>query len=113
MRIMIVDDNRGIREVIRAVVCNEDDVVLECSGGVDAVSRFEEFHPDVTLMDIAMKDLDGFAAASSIRAHDPSARIVFVTNYDVPAFRAKARELHASGFVSKENLAELVPLLHR
>ena len=112
MKIMIVDDNEGIREVMRTVVCDEHDIVKECSGGLDAVTMFERFRPDIVLMDIEMKDMDGFVAAAKIYVQDPAAKIIFVTNHNIPAFRAKAEQLHALGFVSKENLPELGKLLH-
>ncbi len=112
MKIMIIDDNEGIREVIRTVACNEHDIVLECSGGLDGVSMFERFRPDVVLMDIEMKDMDGFVAAAKIYAQDPAAKIIFVTNHNIPAFRAKAWELGALGFVSKEDLSELNQFIH-
>jgi two-component system, chemotaxis family, chemotaxis protein CheY len=112
MKIMIVDDNKGMRELIGSVSCGEHDSALECSGGIEAVTSFNQFHPDVVLMDIEMKDMDGFAAAEKIHADDPAAKIIFVTNHNTPAFRAKAEALHASGFVAKENLSDLIPLIY-
>ena len=112
MKFMIVDDNTGMREMIRDVACKENDTVLECSDGVEAVSAFSKFHPDYVLMDIEMKEMDGFTASENIYKQDPTAKIIFVTSHNTSAFRLKAKTMHAAGFVTKENLSELNQLLH-
>lgn len=111
MRYMIVDDNIGMREMIRETACTVQDSVMECSNGTEAVSAFSTFHPDVVLMDIEMKDMDGFTASERIYQQDPDARIIFVTSHNTSAFRIKAKLMKAAGFVSKENLSELTRLL--
>ena len=109
---MIVDDNAGMREMIRESVCTEKDIVMECSDGAEAVSAFSAFHPDYVLMDIEMKEMDGFTAAEKIYKNDPAAKIIFVTSHNTSAFRTKAKVLKVFGFVTKENLSELTHLLH-
>ncbi len=112
MRLMIVDDNDGMREMIRSSVCTDDDAVLECSDGSAAVDSYDRFHPDVVLMDIEMKQMDGFTAAEHIYTKDPNARIIFVSSHNTSAFRLKAKKLRSVGFVLKENLSELHSLIH-
>jgi CheY-like chemotaxis protein len=112
MKIMIVDDNERMRELIRSIACKENDIVLECSGGTEAVMWYPKFFPDAVLMDIEMSDMDGFAAAAKIVERHRAARIIFVTNHFSSAFHAKAGELGAAGFVTKENLFLLHQLLH-
>lgn len=112
MKQMIVDDNAGMREMIRETVCTDTDSVLECSDGGEAVAAFSTFHPDVILMDIEMKEMDGFTASELIYRQDPKARIIFITSHNTSAFRMKAKLLKAAGFVTKENLSELASLLH-
>jgi DNA-binding NarL/FixJ family response regulator len=63
-------------------------------------------------MDIEMKEMDGFTASENIYKQDPAAKIIFVTSLDTAAFRTKAIQLNAEGFVTKENLSELHNLLH-
>ena len=108
---MIVDDNAGMREMIRDVACKENDSVLECSDGTDAVSAFSQFQPDVVLMDIEMKGMDGFTASEIIMKTNPATKIIFITSHNTSAFRLKAKSLNA-GFVTKENLSELNQILH-
>ncbi len=112
MKFMIVDDNAGMREMIRDVACGENDSVLECSDGREAVSSFSKFHPDYVLMDIEMKEMDGFTATENIYKQDSTAKIIFITSHNTSAFRLKAKMMKAAGFVTKENLFELTLLLH-
>lgn len=112
MKFMIVDDNAGMREMIRESVCSANDTVLECSDGSEAVSAYAHFRPDVVLMDVEMKEMDGFTATEYIHNQDPGAKIIFITSHNTSAFRMKAKLLNAAGFVTKENLSELTNLLH-
>jgi two-component system chemotaxis response regulator CheY len=110
---MIVDDNDGMREMIRDMVCGENDTVLECTDGAQAVVKYPQFHPDYVLMDIEMKEMDGFTAAENIYKQAANAKIIFVTSHNTSAFRLKAKTMNAAGFVTKENLSELNQLLHK
>jgi CheY-like chemotaxis protein len=85
---------------------------MECSDGREAVTAFSSFLPDVVLMDVEMKEMDGFTAAEKILAQDQNAKIIFVTSHHTSAFRVKAKQLNAVGFIAKENLSEITQLLH-
>lgn len=104
---MIVDDNAGMRTMIRSFVCNESDSVMECSDGEAAVAAYDGFRPDYVLMDVDVKPMDGFTATERIQEQDANARIIFVSNHNTSAFQLKAKMLKAAGFVSKENLPEI------
>ncbi|NUN69643.1 MAG: response regulator transcription factor [Bacteroidetes bacterium] len=112
MRLMIVDDNAGMREMVRDAICTSEDTVMECADGTDAVLHYDTFKPAVVLMDVEMRYMDGFTAAERILSIDPAARIIFVSSHNTSAFRLKANRLRAAGFVSKENLSELQNLIH-
>jgi DNA-binding NarL/FixJ family response regulator len=58
-----------------------------------------------------MKDLDGIAACRQMKAMDPAARIVLVSDYDGAAMRESARHAGACGYVLKDNLLEVRGLL--
>lgn len=109
---MIVDDNAGMREMIRDVACGANDTVLECSDGAEAVSAYPRFHPDIVLMDIEMAPMDGFTATENIYVLDRRAKIIFVTSHNTSAFRLKAKKMKAAGFVTKENLTDINQFIH-
>jgi len=113
MKILIVDNDRGIRRLMTSMLAPLAPEVAECGDGADALAAFEAHRPDVVLMDIGMRRLDGIAATAVIVAAHPAARVVIVTNYDDPDLRQAASQAGACGYVLKEDLIELVPLLER
>jgi two-component system response regulator DegU len=111
MRLLIVEDNAGMRKLIRSVVAPVAEDVYECSDGSEALGAYSAHLPDFVLMDIQMGLLDGITATRRIKAADPAARIIIVTDYDQRDLREAARQAGACAYVVKENLLELVRLL--
>jgi DNA-binding NarL/FixJ family response regulator len=100
---LIVDDHPMLREGIAAVIDGEADmqVVAHAGNGAQAVERFREHLPDITLMDIAMPEMDGVEATEAIRAQWPQARIVMLTTYSGDAKALRALKAGASGYLLK------------
>jgi CheY-like chemotaxis protein len=111
MKLLIVENNAAVRQVIRSIVANPADEVHECIDGMDALAAYIANRPDFVLMDIEMNGLDGITATRRIKAAHPAAKIIIVTNYDDPALREAARNAGACGYVLKENLFEVSSLL--
>jgi DNA-binding NarL/FixJ family response regulator len=90
--ILAADDHVLLREGIAAVIEGQADMqlVAEAATGAEAVQRFREHRPDVTLMDVRMPDMDGIEALVRIRHEFPEARVIVLTTYqgDVQALRA-------------------------
>ena len=111
MKLMIVDDHEGMRNMIRQLIAAPGDSVLEYSSAGEALQRAAEFKPDCVTMDITMPGLDAFKAVRGIRAAHPSARVIFVSSHDQPDYRRAALEAGAVGYVLKDNLSELYLLV--
>ena len=107
MKILIVEDNQPMRRIIRRVVNDVADEVIECSDGAQAFALYAEQLPDWVLMDIEMAEVDGISATRQIKADFPNANILIVTNYDDAGLREAASEAGASGFILKDNLFAL------
>ena len=111
MSILIVDDNARMRETIRAILQPLDDELHECENGDAALALYPSIKPSWVLMDITMAGLDGLGATRAIRALDPAARIVIVTQHPDPVLRQAAEEAGAAGYVLKEDLSALVRMI--
>jgi len=104
---MIVDDNLDMLKLIQQEVCSEQDIIVECSDGEDAITAYSKHLPDFVLMDIKMNKINGITATKMIVDKFPDARIIIITNYDTTIFRNVAKKAGAIAFVSKENLFEV------
>jgi CheY-like chemotaxis protein len=113
LKILIVDDDERIRQMIKAIIADTAIIICECSDGAQAVDCYAQHQPDWVLMDIMMPRMDGISATHLIMADHPSARIIIVTSHDSPALREEARGAGACGFVPKESLLELNDILHK
>jgi CheY-like chemotaxis protein len=111
MKLLIVDDNAGVRRVIRSLVAGVAGEICECADGTEVLGLYNLERPDFVLMDIQMEGLDGITATRQIKATDPRARVIIVTDYNQPDLREAAGQAGAYGYVLKENLLELVHLL--
>lgn len=92
IRVLAVDDHQLIRVGIATLLLPESDMKLvgEASNGREAIAKFRECRPDITLMDLQMPEMGGFDAILAILGESPEARIIVLTTYagDVQAQRA-------------------------
>jgi CheY-like chemotaxis protein len=111
MKILIVEDNPLMREIIREMVSEFADAITECEDGDEAFAAYQTNLPNWVLMDLQMRRTDGFTASRQIKAAYPDANICIVTDYGDARMRTAATEVGATAFVLKENLEELRTLL--
>jgi DNA-binding NarL/FixJ family response regulator len=106
IRVLAVDDHPLLREGIAAVIAGQQDLVLvaEAANGREAIERFREHRPDVTLMDLQMPEMSGIDAIVAIRSEFPGARIVVLTTYTGDAQAIRAFQAGASGYLLKSML---------
>ena len=92
IRILAVDDHPVVAPRGRSARGWQADmsVVAEASNGREAIQQFRAHHPDVTLMDLQMPEMNGLDAMIAIRGEFPEARIIVLTTYagDVQVLRA-------------------------
>ena len=92
IRVLAVDDHPLLREGIAGLIADERDMILvaEAANGREAIQQFRAHHPDVTLMDLQMPEMNGIDALLAIRGEFPDARVIVLTTYtgDVQARRA-------------------------
>lgn len=79
-------------------------VVGEAADGIEAIVRFRELQPDVTLMDVQMPGMDGVEAIKAIRSEFAEARIIVLTTYTGDARVFQALQAGAAGYLLKSTL---------
>lgn len=112
MKIMIVDDHQEMRRLLRGALSHLAEI-RECGNGSEAIAAFAQERPDWTVMDVAMKGIDGLEATRRIKASFPDARILVLTQHDSPGVRQAARDAGASAFLSKDQLTEIERVVTR
>jgi CheY-like chemotaxis protein len=111
MTLLIVDDNAGIRRILRRVLVDTASTIWECTDGSAALSAYEQHRPDIVLMDIHMPGTDGLTATRQIRGFDPAAQIVVVTDYPDEDIKAAALDAGARTYVLKQEMDSLPGVL--
>lgn len=103
IRVLIADDHEVVRRGIALTLESEPDMIIvaEASTGVEAVRQVRATLPDVVLLDIQMPDMDGIAAASTIRAIHQAA-ILILSSFNDDARVYAAMRAGVQGYLLKE-----------
>src|SRR2546423_4918203 len=116
--VLIADDHSVVREGLVSLITRKTDmtVVGEAGNGRAAVDLWKQHHPDVTLLDLRMPDLDGVGALKEIRSNDEKARIIVLTTFDGDEDIYRAIQAGAKGYLLKdaprEALMECIRRVH-
>ena len=108
IRIMLVDDHAVVRAGVRRLL--EQDaryvVVAEAASGELAYQQYGKYLPDITVIDLSMPGIGGMEAISRIKVRYPSAKLLVLSMHENAAFASQALKAGASGYLSKNGLAE-------
>ncbi|HEX4568473.1 MAG TPA: response regulator [Vicinamibacterales bacterium] len=110
--VLVVDDYEPWRRRVAAELDKSGRwrVVGECVDGADAVREAAALRPDLIILDIGLKTVNGIEAARRIIAGDPAARILFLTGQQSPDVAEAALSIGARGYLFK---SEAGPALRR
>ena len=118
IRVLSVDDHPLLREGIATLLNNQPDicVVGEASSGREALERFRELHPDITLMDVRLPDMSGIDAMIAIRKEFSEARVIMLTTSEGDVEIQRALAGGARGYMLKsmppKDLVEAIRQVH-
>jgi len=106
IRILAVDDHPILRQGIVGLIADESDMTLvaEAANGREAIQQFRTHHPDITLMDLQMPEMNGLDAMIAIRGEFPEARIIVLTTYTGDVQATRALQAGARAYLLKNSL---------
>lgn len=88
--ILVVDDEAGIRHLLRSVLVDEQYDVTTAGTTLDALKKLQETSFDLAIVDLMLPDIDGLQLAEAIRMLDPRTPVILITAYGSPAFELMA-----------------------
>ena len=118
IRVFSVDDHPLLREGIAAIINSQPDMELVASAATsrEAVQRFREHHPDITLMDLRLPDVGGIETMITIRSEFPDSRFIMLTTFEGDVEIQRALAAGARAFMLKsmppKDLVEVIRQVH-
>ena len=111
IRVLIVDDQAVIRAGVARILGPVDgfEVVAECDDGDEVVAAVAQHHPDLVLMDVRMRRVDGVTATRRLRAAADEPPVLVLTTFDDDDALWGALDAGAAGFILKDaSAADLI-----
>jgi two-component system nitrogen regulation response regulator NtrX len=100
-RILIVDDEPGIRQALKQVLEYEEMEVRTAGSGGEAITIYNEYRPHLVFLDVKMAGLDGLETLTRLRDLDPSSTIVMISGHGTIATAVEATQRGAFDFLEK------------
>ena len=117
-QILVVDDDKNTRRLLRAVLESEHYTVFTASGGEEALEVMDREHVDLVILDIMMPQMDGYALTSLLRSSNLELPILMVTAKQLPEDRKHGFLVGTDDYMTKpideeELLLRIKALLRR
>ncbi len=100
-RILVVDDEDGIRKIVQQVLAYEGHDVRTAGGGGEGLALFDEFHPELTFLDVKMARMDGMEVLDRMRERDANAVVVMISGHGTIETAVEATRRGAYDFLEK------------
>ena len=100
-RVMVVDDEKGIRDALKQVLEYEEIEVQTCASGREAARVYPEFQPHLVFLDVKMEGMDGLETLKKLRELDPQAQVVMISGHGTIQTAVEATQLGAYDFLEK------------
>lgn len=102
LRVLVVDDDNLMRELLKAILREEDcQVVGEAKDGQGALSACDKLRPDLVCLDVNMPGMSGIDILKTLRANHPDTRVIMVTGDASLGTVREAVSLGAAGYIIK------------
>lgn len=113
MNIVIVDDDCLVAASLKIILEAEPEFHIIGTGenGLDAVRLYDSLLPDLLLMDIRMKDMNGLEASETILSRHPEAKILLLTTFSDDEYIMKALKTGTKGYLLKQDYPSIIPAI--
>lgn len=109
MKIIIIDDDVCICTSLQTIIqASKHQVIAIGHDGQQAIQLYQQYQPDLLLMDIRMEGMDGVMASKEILRQYPKAKILFLTTFHDDSYIMEALSLGVKGYVLKQNFHTLL-----
>lgn len=110
--ILIVDDNRSIRRLVRLhVEISTGWTIYEAENGREAIERARQLHPDIIVLDLSMPEMNGIATAQELKEIMPNVPLIIFSEYSDVMSAEEAHNAGISGLISKTKpISELIDM---
>jgi DNA-binding NarL/FixJ family response regulator len=108
IQVLLVDDQDLVRSGLRRILRRKDgiNIVAECNDGDEVERAVADHHPDVVVMDLRMRRMDGIEATRRLRRTPDAPPVLVLTTFDDDELLSGALRAGASGFLLKDSPAE-------
>ncbi|MFN8572255.1 MAG: sigma-54 dependent transcriptional regulator [Gemmatimonadaceae bacterium] len=100
-RILVVDDEQGVRAALGQLLEYEGYEVKTAANGADALSTYEKWRPQLVFLDVKMAGIDGIEALRRIKQLDPAAQVVMISGHATIQTAVEATQLGAYDILEK------------
>ncbi len=100
-RVLVVDDERGIREALTQLLEYEKIEVQAVASGAEALKSYPEFRPHLVFLDVKMQGMDGLEALAKLKRLDAAAQVVMISGHGTIQTAVEATQLGAYDFLEK------------
>ena len=108
IRVLLADDHSILRAGLRRIIeeAGDMEVVVEASGGREAIDQTREVRPDVAVVDISMPDLDGLEVISQLQSERPDLPVLVLTMHEEEQYIIRSISAGAKGYITKRSAPE-------
>jgi two-component system OmpR family response regulator len=101
VRILVVDDERNIAELVATALRYEGFELMTAADGAQALAGVRDFVPDLVVLDVGLPDTDGFELQARLRADGQRMPVLFLTARDAVEDRIRGLTLGADDYIRK------------
>jgi two-component system response regulator MprA len=101
MRVLIIDDDRAVRDALRRAFTLDGYDVHAADGGLEGLQRVDETRPDVIVLDVMMPDVDGLEVCRRVRSAGDRTPILMLTARDAVSDRIDGLDAGADDYLVK------------